>query len=213
MNPSEQNNSSNVLTICDLTTGSFLSLAIALATPTLLGRLAGSHVRNFKGIFNNLTIKPSFLPPKILFKPIWTVLYLCMGLASYLIFQSYMMKNIKVASALAFYSIQLLFNLCWPALFFRYRNYKVSLYIITVNLITAIITTSKFYRINQYAGYLMVPYLAWLVISGYANKRVWTLNKENVKVLVGKKSNYKRYNSDIKNTPNVCPKCYCVKQN
>ncbi|KAI9299098.1 hypothetical protein K502DRAFT_322511 [Neoconidiobolus thromboides FSU 785] len=208
--------STTQFSVCNFTTDSFLSLAVCLATPTLLGRLAGWHVRLFKDVYHNYTVKPSFIPPNWLFRPIWTVFYLTMGLSSYLVYQTDSKLAGFTVSALAYYATQLLLNLCWPALFFRYRNYKVSLYVITLNLFAAITTAYKFYYINSFAAVLLTPYIAWLAFSGYVNKRIWRLNEDNKKLRAINNSGYNKF---IVSNPldiqanNLCENCMKQKEN
>ncbi|KAI9299099.1 hypothetical protein K502DRAFT_285565 [Neoconidiobolus thromboides FSU 785] len=187
---------------------------MAITVPTVLGMLSGSHVRLFKDIYHSFVAKPSFIPPRSAFKPIWILLYVAMGYASFLVYETGREFKVPITSALTYYILQLSFNLCWPALFFRYRNYKVSLYIITANLAFAAVTASKFYAINQLAGYLLTPYLGWLVISGYINKRIWRLNESNQKLVAINKTGLQAFLQAKKSEgeqQNLCSNCITAK--
>lgn len=178
------------ISFCDLTTDHIASIAVAVGVPMLLGYLAGSHVRKFKELYYRDVAKPRFLPPSWSFGPIWAILYAAMGYSSYLVYRMGEVHGVSVFRALTYYTIQLAFNLCWPALFFRYRNHKVSLYIITANLLTAAITAYKFYQINEESGLLLLPYLTWLTGSGYINKLIWRMNQSNPLLLKDKLFTY-----------------------
>ncbi|KAJ9060626.1 hypothetical protein DSO57_1028760 [Entomophthora muscae] len=172
--------------LCSMTSGDTLALGVAIGLPVLLGYLAGSHVRKFKVFYYRDVLKSSFIPPSWVFAPTWTILYALMGYASYLVYLTGQDHNMPVSVPLAYYVAQLAFNLCWPALFFRYRNIKVALYIITANLVLALIATYKFGQVNMQAAQLMVPYLVWLTVAGYINKDMWRKNQAN-KLLVKEK--------------------------
>ncbi|KAJ9060628.1 hypothetical protein DSO57_1038920 [Entomophthora muscae] len=167
------------VSLCSMTTGDTLALGVAVGLPVLLGYLAGSHVRKFKVFYYRDVLKSSFIPPSWVFAPTWTILYALMGYASYLVYLTGQAHSISITRPLVYYVAQLAFNLCWPALFFRYRNIKVALYIITANLVLALIATYKFGQVNMQAAQLMVPYLVWLTLAGYINKDMWRKNQAN----------------------------------
>ena len=105
--------------------------------------------------------KPPLTPPGWLFPVVWTILFLMMGLASYLVWRSNSPRH-AVRGALALYGVQLGFNFA----FF----WLVILWV----LIAA--TALRFYRLSKTAGYLMVPYLLWVAFAGYLNFGVYLMN-------------------------------------
>ena len=99
-----------------------------------------------------------------------------MGIASYRVCK-YGYDREKVKSALIYYSIQLILNFMWPIIYFNLGLRGFALIEIILLLIFVIITTVKFYKIDKVAGYLMIPYVAWLVFATILNYYTWILNK------------------------------------
>jgi len=97
-----------------------------------------------------------------------------MGIAVYLIYQTPQTPERK--KAITLYWIQLLVNFLWPIVFFRFEWYLVSVAIILFLDVLVLITTVWFYRIKKEAGYLMVPYLLWILFATYLNIGIAVLN-------------------------------------
>lgn len=160
-------------------TSDVANLMLAVSMPVFLGYLAGSHVRKFRALYHRDVIKPRFMPPAWIFAPAWTISYALMGCASYLVHRAGRVHGVPVTAALACYAAQLAINLCWPVIFFRYRNIKASLYAITTTLLLVLLTMYKFAKVSSEATQLMMPYLVWLTIAGYINKLIWRKNEDN----------------------------------
>lgn len=147
-------------------------LAFSLAIPIAVGGLAS--LINYGGIknFENIA-KPSFAPPQILFPIVWTLLYLLMGISSYLIYKSD--KNGK-KTALIFYGLQLFFNFLWTYVFFGLSSYFAAFIILLVllALIAGMIIT--FLPVNKTASYLQIPYFIWVCFAGVLNYYIYLLN-------------------------------------
>lgn len=120
--------------------------------------------------------KPPFSPPNYLFAPVWTLLYLLMGISLYLIWKKGT-KNRKVYEALIFFAIQLALNAAWSPIFFGAKNLFVSLIIIIFMWLFIIKTILAFGRINKTASYLLYPYIVWVSFASILNFSVWLLNK------------------------------------
>ncbi|MEA4964633.1 MAG: TspO/MBR family protein [Oscillospiraceae bacterium] len=119
-------------------------------------------------------LKPPLSPPGWLFGIVWPVLYLLMGIAVYLIYQSPQTPERK--EAIAFYWLQLFVNFLWPIVFFRFEWYWLSVAIILILDLFVFITTAWFYKIEKAAGYLMIPYLIWILFATYLNIAIAVLN-------------------------------------
>lgn len=116
--------------------------------------------------------KLALSPPEWVFPVVWTILYVLMGIASYLVLTSGKPND----AALTVYAIQLFFNFFWSILFFR-LGLCVTAFIWLVLLWFLILgTTVLFYRIVKAAGYLMIPYLLWVAFAGYLNLSICLLN-------------------------------------
>lgn len=81
------------------------------------------------------------------------------------------------SNALALYYTQLAVNFVWPLLFFRVGLYGTAFWWLILLLALVLVTARAFYRIDKQAGWLLVPYLAWLIYAAYLNAGVWFLNK------------------------------------
>lgn len=153
---------------------SICRLVISISIPLTVGFLSSMLIKNSTFIYQNL-VKPSFAPPSWIFAPVWTVLYILMGIAAYRVWTSNVSQE-KKDNALLFYIIQLSLNFLWPIVFFRFDMIFVSFIIIVLLLITIVITTIKFYKIDKVAGYLMIPYILWVSFATILDLSIWLLN-------------------------------------
>lgn len=118
-------------------------------------------------------VQPPFAPPAWIFPIAWTILYVLMGWASLRVRQS---GSPERSNALALYYTQLAVNFVWPLLFFRVGLYGTAFWWLILLLALVLVTARAFYRIDKQAGWLLVPYLVWLVYAAYLNAGVWFLN-------------------------------------
>ena len=139
----------------------------------LVGVLGSLLSGNTGEIYTSL-IKPPLSPSGWLFGVVWPVLYLLMGIAAYLIYQAPQTPECKKATA--FYWIQLFVNFLWPIVFFRFEWYWIAVVIIILLDILVSITARLFYKINKAAGYLMIPYLIWILFATCLNIGIAILN-------------------------------------
>lgn len=157
---------------------SFLRWALFLVPLILLlgwlsGQWSGSGEENR---WYSALIKPEMTPPGWAFPLVWTILYVLMGLALAMIF------NARGASgrplAIFLFIVQLIANLIWSPLFFGMHQVGAALWLIVFIFVTAFATTIMFANIRKAAGWLMVPYLAWLVVAGILNWQIDRLNPD-----------------------------------
>lgn len=146
-------------------------LILCLAVPLAVGGLSALLTRTGMESFD-LINKPSLTPPDWLFPIVWTILYLFMGIASYLVFISEKPNR----NALTLYAVQLAFNFFWSILFFNLKLYLFSfLWLIVLWLLIAA-TAVLFRQIAKPAWYFMLPYLLWVAFAGYLNFAIYLLN-------------------------------------
>ena len=148
-------------------------LIISLVIPLLVGGLSAlftGGMENFKTLE-----KPPLSPPGWIFPVVWTLLYLAMGLASYLVYKADA-PQYKKNNALLFYGLQLFFNFFWSIIFFGWEMYLFAFVWLLVMWVLIIVTTVKFWKINKLAGYLMIPYLLWVTFAAYLNLGIYILN-------------------------------------
>jgi len=119
--------------------------------------------------------KPWFTPPNWLFGPVWISLYTLMGIALYLVWaKGFREKKSKIA--LGIFTVQLALNALWSFLFFGLRSPLLGLAGIIPLWILIALNIWAFWRIDKRAGYLLVPYIAWVSIATALNYYVWILN-------------------------------------
>lgn len=142
-------------------------LFIPLAVGSLSALLTQNNMKTF-GLLN----KPALAPPGWLFPIVWTILYVLMGIASYLVLISEKPND----TALTVYGIQLIFNFFWSIIFFNLEMYLFAFIWLVVLWLLILKTTILFYQISKVTGYLMIPYLLWVTFAGYLNFSIYLLN-------------------------------------
>lgn len=149
--------------------------AVCIVIPLAVGALASLLTSQSMEIFGNLN-KPILSPPGFLFPIVWTLLYLLMGISSYLILTSGQDKK-KITDALIPYALQLFFNFFWSIWFFNLEWYLFAFIWLLVLLALIYQTILRFYEISKIAAYLLLPYLLWVIFAGYLNLSIYLLNK------------------------------------
>ena len=150
-------------------------LFICIAIPLLVGLVAGLLTRNSMEVFS-MVEKPPLAPPAWLFPVVWTILYILMGISSYIILTSDAEFE-EISSAIKIYVYQLMVNFLWPTFFFNFGWYFFSFLWLILLWGLVFLMIRKFYEINKTAAYLNVPYLIWLTFAGYLNAGIWLLNR------------------------------------
>lgn len=112
--------------------------------------------------------RPALAPPGWVFLIVWTILYLMMGVAAYLV-ATEGVRGPERRRALLLYGAQLVVNVLWPLLFFRFEAYWVAFFWLLLLWYLVLMTTAAFDRISPLASKLMIPYLLWITFAGYLN--------------------------------------------
>ena len=118
--------------------------------------------------------KPAFTPPGWIFGPVWTVLYICMGVAAWLVWRRLGLQ--AGAGPLGLFAIQLALNGAWMPLFSGLRSPGWAFADIVALWVMIVWTTARFFAVRRLAGWLMVPYLAWTSFAAVLNFAIWQLN-------------------------------------
>lgn len=118
--------------------------------------------------------KPPFTPPNWVFSPVWTVLYLLMGVSLFLIIKT-SEKSIHKTRGLVFFGVQLVLNACWSVVFFGFHSVVGGLAVIILLLLFIILSAFEFYKISKPAAYLLIPYLLWVGFALMLNFSIWIL--------------------------------------
>jgi benzodiazapine receptor len=119
--------------------------------------------------------KPFFNPPNWIFGPVWTVLYLLMGISAYLVWKEGFGKT-KVKAALNAFFVQLILNSLWSIIFFGLKNPLLAFLEIIVLWYLILKTYLAFNKLSKTAGYLLLPYLAWVSFASILNLSIVILN-------------------------------------
>ena len=120
-------------------------------------------------------VKPSFNPPNWVFAPVWSGLYLLMGISAFLVWRKGL-DNRLVNSALRLFIIQLILNTFWSILFFGLRSPVLGLAEIIILWVAIFLTILSFFRVSKIAGILLVPYVLWVSFAAILNFSIWRLN-------------------------------------
>lgn len=149
-------------------------LIICVLGTMIIGSISGiANAGTIDTWYANL-IKPSFNPPNWIFGPVWTLLYLLMGVGLYLIYTS--PSSAARTQALRLFMLQLLLNFAWSFLFFYFKSPLLAFIEIILLWITIILMIRAFLQVYPGAGWLQLPYLAWVSFASVLNFSIWYLN-------------------------------------
>jgi tryptophan-rich sensory protein len=153
-----------------------LKLLISVAVPLAVGGLSGYATSGGVSTWYPGLAKPSFNPPSWAFGPVWTLLYILMGVAAFLVWRQGLRTD-GVKSALTVFLIQLALNGLWSVLFFGLQAPGWALVEIILLWLAIIATMVLFWRIVPTAGRLLLPYLVWVSFATVLNASLWWLNR------------------------------------
>jgi len=153
----------------------YLRIGISVAVCLLIGALSGFATQSSVNTWYPDLAKPAFTPPNWLFAPVWTMLYIMMGIAAGLVWARGLHHS-WVKTALYYFGFQLLVNASWSLVFFGLQNPQVALGVIVVLLVLIALTIRSFRVVSKPAAWLMVPYLLWVLFASLLNLRIVQLN-------------------------------------
>ena len=147
-------------------------LLISILIPFIASVIGGFFTATSVSSWYVDLVKPSFNPPSWVFGPVWTILYLMMGISLYFIWVS--KKRNKVI--FWFFGTQLFLNVLWSILFFGLKNPLLAFVEIIFLWVFILMTTICAYRINKVSSYLFIPYLLWVTFAAILNFSIYVLN-------------------------------------
>ena len=151
-----------------------LSLAICIAIPLIIGSISGIATSgNITTWYAGLN-KPSFNPPNWIFGPVWTVLYLLMGISLFLIWRS--PAGDARNYALTIFCIQIILNFAWSFIFFHFKQTGWAFVEIILIWLSVLAMIFIFYRISKPSALLQIPYFLWVSFAVVLNGSIWHLN-------------------------------------
>ena len=152
----------------------FYKLLVSILLPLALGAIAGMFTSQAIPEWYATLIRPSFNPPNWIFGPVWTTLYILMGISLFLIWKQDVSKQRNVA--ILVFLIQLLLNFGWSFIFFYFNMIGFALVEIVLLWSSIIITLILFYKIKPMASYINIPYLLWVTFAAVLNASYYLLN-------------------------------------
>lgn len=150
---------------------------IAVVACLSVGYLSSFITRSAIANWYSTLEKPFFNPPNWLFAPVWTSLYILMGIALGIVWSKYQKNNAEVKNALQIFVFQLLLNAIWSLLFFGLKNPLLAFIEIILLWLVIYETIKSFRKIDGLASKLLFPYLAWVSFATILNGSIWYLNR------------------------------------
>jgi tryptophan-rich sensory protein len=148
--------------------------AVAMAAPLLVGAIGGSVTSREIPTWYRSLDKPAWNPPDAVFAPVWTTLYLLMGVA--LVLERHA-NRARGRRSEALFTLQLSLNLAWSLAFFGRRDPAAGLVVIVLLWAAILATMAAFWRTRPLATALLLPYLGWVSFATMLNAQIWRLNR------------------------------------
>lgn len=153
-----------------------LKLIIAIIIPVAIGAASGFFTSSeIPGWYQTIN-KPTWNPPSWLFGPVWTTLYVMMGIALFLIWKSDASQSVK-KTAIILFAVQMLLNFFWSFIFFNQHQIGWAVVEIITMWVFILLTIFAFAPISKTAAWLLVPYISWVSFATILNYTIWQLNK------------------------------------
>ncbi|HLL83747.1 MAG TPA: TspO/MBR family protein [Longimicrobium sp.] len=150
-----------------------VALPVWLAV-SFVAAAAGGIASASAPVFYAQLAKPAWAPPAWLFGPAWTVLFVLMGVAAWLVWRE--RGHPRARTGLTLFVVQLVFNALWSWLFFAWRRGDLALAEVVVLELLIVATMVAFWRVRPLAGALMIPYALWVAYATALTAAVWRMN-------------------------------------
>jgi len=154
----------------------FWALVISIVLAQLAGGLGSLFTMPKIPTWYAALVKPPLNPPSWVFGPVWTTLFVFMGVAAFLVWRKHEVATKQRQEALRLYGLQLVLNTIWSFLFFGLQNPGAAFGEIIILWLAIALTIRVFSRISKLAAWLMAPYLAWVTFASYLTLMIWFLN-------------------------------------
>jgi benzodiazapine receptor len=154
---------------------SYPKLAAAILFCLIIGSIGSLVTITGSGSWYSALQKPFFAPPNWVFAPVWITLFVLMGIALYLIWESGTERR-EVKIALGIFGVQFALNVIWSFLFFGLESPILGLVDILLLWVMIVMTIRAFYRVKKSAAYLLIPYIVWVTIASALNGAIYLLN-------------------------------------
>lgn len=151
-----------------------LGLAAFVAACLVVSAIGGWVTARSVDTWYQALQKPAFNPPDWLFAPVWTLLYMTIAISGWRAWRS--PARARLRAAMAAYAAQLALNLAWSCVFFGSRAIGPALAVILLLLLAIGVNVALFWRVDRLAGWLLLPYAAWVAFAAGLNFELWRLN-------------------------------------
>jgi len=151
-----------------------IKLIISILLPLSVGAIAGMFTSQAVPVWYASLNRPSFSPPNWVFGPVWTSLYILLGISFFLIWKEEASKERDLA--IKVFSIQMLLNFAWSFIFFYFNLIGAALIEIILLWISIALMIYLFYKIKPVAAYMNIPYLLWVSFAAILNAGYYFLN-------------------------------------
>ena len=151
-----------------------LKLLVSIILPLSLGAIAGMFTSQSVPEWYATLNRPSFNPPDWIFGPVWTALYVLMGISLFLVWKQDVSKERNLA--ILIFLFQLLLNFAWSFIFFYFNMIGLALVEIILLWISISVMLILFYKIKPIASYINIPYLLWVTFASVLNASYYLLN-------------------------------------
>jgi len=152
-----------------------IKLLVSIILPLGLGAIAGMFTSQSVSEWYETLNRPSFNPPNWIFGPVWTTLYILMGISLFLLWKQDVSKERN--RAIIVFLIQLLLNFCWSFIFFYFNLIGIALVEIILLWISILMMLVLFYKIRPVAAYINIPYFIWVTFATILNASYYFLNR------------------------------------
>jgi benzodiazapine receptor len=153
-----------------------MKLFISILIPLLVGGIAGYFTSSGVEGWYATANKPWFNPPNWIFAPVWTTLYVMMGIALYLVWRTETISSSVKQTAIFLFVIQLTLNFFWSLIFFKMQQPGWAFAEIITMWLAILFTILWFGKISSTAAWLLVPYIFWVSFASALNYAIWKLN-------------------------------------
>lgn len=154
-----------------------IKFIISVLIPVGIGAISGLFTASNVKTWFVTVAKPSFNPPGWLFAPVWTTLYIMMGIAFFLVWKNETIQKSIKQKAIILFAIQMVLNFLWSFIFFQQHEIGWALVDIVLLWIFILLTIFSFAPISKTAAWLLVPYISWVSFATILNFAIWQLNR------------------------------------
>lgn len=167
---------SNVIVMWKLKLLKFFRLILCILAVVMLGSIGAFFSIPAIPTWYAKLSKPAFVPPNALFGPVWTLLFILIGISLFLVLEEGVSKKKMSITPILIFIVQMILNIFWSVFFFGLRSPLLGFIDIILLDATVIWMTLNYYKIRKEATYLLIPYIVWILFATYLNLSILILN-------------------------------------